>query len=886
MLKLNFLINKIKYNRVKITIFAIFILFMVIFLLPNFCLAAVNVGAEYADKIGLGKDDPRVIAARIVQIALGFIGIVTVGIIIYGGWLWMTSGGNEEKILVAKRVLKNAIIGLIIILSAFAIVSFIISKLLSESVSSPGPPGPPGTPGGLGALGACSLESVYPEPGQTNPEVPRNTIIIVTFKEEIDLKTICGKDICDGDDNIVSDNIKIFHTNERDVCLEDGPCNSQVTEVNVITKDKKTFVFMPINYLGSASEYIWYSVYLSNDILKKDGQPVFKNCRTDYFEWNFEISNKIDLTPPQVKLGGVFPAPDNEMDEVSTTTPAQQARGSIVVKNNPNIYQSAVVGAVIPQGGSESAAVSGTYNCQADGTITVSISAGTPNTANVGGITGLVSGDDVSDNIASLGCGLTLAPTDGSFAIGNSWTIGVSAEKQSDTLTVGNTVYTFVSGTPSGNQIQQGITVNNTAINIQTAIGSAGSPIHPDVFTLATGNIVAITARAANSASNNIALTSSSLYNSASNTGGAFEIKAMSGGVDIETTTKVNGREDKSRNAIIQANFNEAIMPITVSGEAEDIKDYIRVICVSGNCSGDDFFQCNGEACLKGKFMISNIYRTVEFISDNKCGVNACGEDIYCLPENSNLKMELVAANLDACASDNDCSTRTPFNTCHTVCQNSNGTNYPLASLPLDGIMDAALNSLDGNRDFDADGPVSFYNENSPDSSFGDNYKWSFFINDKIYLTPPVITSTGPAHNSAGVSLSEPVEIDFNNNAKPELMMSSSLKTGSTYIFNGQENILHQLLNIWNFTSDPLGYWIAKENIDNAPPDGEADWTKVYIRHSLFSDATSYRTQAGSGVKDIYQNCFKPSAGPACFGANDYLPSCCSGTLTPDSSCP
>ena len=258
MLKLKFLINKM-LNK-KTVVLAICILFIAVFLLPNFCFAKVDVGLGYPEKIGLGKEDPRVIAARIIQIALGFIGIIAVGIIIYGGWLWMTSGGNEEKILTAKRVLRDAIIGLIIILSAFAIVSFIISKLLGSMIYPPAPPVPPGPPpGGLGALGACSLESVYPEPGQTDPEVPRNTSIIVTFKEEIDTNTICGKDICDGNDNIIIDNIKIFHTNERDNCLGAGPCNSQVTEVNVITKDKKTFVFIPVNYLGSASEYIWYS---------------------------------------------------------------------------------------------------------------------------------------------------------------------------------------------------------------------------------------------------------------------------------------------------------------------------------------------------------------------------------------------------------------------------------------------------------------------------------------------------------------------------------------------------------------------------------------------------------------------------------------------------
>ena len=190
--------------------------------------------------------------------------------------------------------------------------------------------------------------------------------------------------------------------------------------------------------------------------------------------------------------------------------------------------------------------------------------------------------------------------------------------------------------------------------------------------------------------------------------------------------------------------------------------------------------------------------------------------------------------------------------------------------MPFDGIMDAALNSLDGNRDGDADGPVDFYDENTS-AGGGDNFKWSFFISDKIDLTTPEIDLVLPTHTSAVpfINFSDPVIIDFT-----KIMMSSSLRTGQASIYNGQEYVTHKLINIWNFSNSPIGYWIAQTDIDSPPPDGDPDYTQAEIRHSMFSDSTSFRSQVGSGVKDIYQNCFKPSSGPLCTGTNTD-PSCC-----------
>lgn len=66
---------------------------------------------------------------RIVRIVLTFLGLIAVVIIILGGFQWMTSGGNEEKIASAKKLMGAGIIGLIIIVLAYAIASFVISSV-------------------------------------------------------------------------------------------------------------------------------------------------------------------------------------------------------------------------------------------------------------------------------------------------------------------------------------------------------------------------------------------------------------------------------------------------------------------------------------------------------------------------------------------------------------------------------------------------------------------------------------------------------------------------------------------------------------------------------------------------------------------------------------
>ncbi len=80
--------------------------------------------------IGMPDTDPRIIIARLISIGLGFVGIILLLMILSSGFSFMVSGGDEEKTASAKRTLFNAIIGVVIILSAYSIVNFVLNGLV------------------------------------------------------------------------------------------------------------------------------------------------------------------------------------------------------------------------------------------------------------------------------------------------------------------------------------------------------------------------------------------------------------------------------------------------------------------------------------------------------------------------------------------------------------------------------------------------------------------------------------------------------------------------------------------------------------------------------------------------------------------------------------
>jgi hypothetical protein len=92
-----------------------------------------NTREDVEDEIGLGNEDPRVIAASIINVILGFLGIIAVVIILIAGFKWMTAGGNEDKIGEAKAMLSAGIIGLVIILASWGLATWVVDLLYQKT---------------------------------------------------------------------------------------------------------------------------------------------------------------------------------------------------------------------------------------------------------------------------------------------------------------------------------------------------------------------------------------------------------------------------------------------------------------------------------------------------------------------------------------------------------------------------------------------------------------------------------------------------------------------------------------------------------------------------------------------------------------------------------
>lgn len=73
------------------------------------------------------KAEARTVILKIIQLALGFTSLIAFAFVAYGGFLWTTAGGSEERVKSGRQTLAWAAIGLIVIVTAWSIVTYVMS---------------------------------------------------------------------------------------------------------------------------------------------------------------------------------------------------------------------------------------------------------------------------------------------------------------------------------------------------------------------------------------------------------------------------------------------------------------------------------------------------------------------------------------------------------------------------------------------------------------------------------------------------------------------------------------------------------------------------------------------------------------------------------------
>lgn len=281
--------------------------------LPSFALAQTDSVEEVGGAAGFGSAGLMEIIGTVISVVLGFLGVVFLILLIASGFMWMTAGGSEDKVKRAKTILINATIGLVIVLMSYGIASFLLNAFGDATGVDPdGANGSVPIPPRSGSLGSGSIRDHYPARNAT--DVARNTRIIITFSEAMDLESfIEGYDTNDTPDDTSDDTVATTINADLIQIYPTADGSETLTDVSVyFTEDLKTFVFDPADYLGSATEDTSYTVSLSTNILAADGGDAFTGLYDGGYEWSFEVGTTIDLDPPSIQ--SVVPVRDRSYD--------------------------------------------------------------------------------------------------------------------------------------------------------------------------------------------------------------------------------------------------------------------------------------------------------------------------------------------------------------------------------------------------------------------------------------------------------------------------------------------------------------------------------------------------------------------------------------------
>ncbi len=118
-----------KKNFLKV-IFSLLVSLIFVFGFFSFLPAATNnTSQDLTLPNPLGMTDISLLAGRIIKAVLGLVGVFALVMFIYGGILWMSSSGSEEKIKKGKETLVWAVLGLALIFFSYAILEFLFQVL-------------------------------------------------------------------------------------------------------------------------------------------------------------------------------------------------------------------------------------------------------------------------------------------------------------------------------------------------------------------------------------------------------------------------------------------------------------------------------------------------------------------------------------------------------------------------------------------------------------------------------------------------------------------------------------------------------------------------------------------------------------------------------------
>ncbi len=94
----------------------------------------LNSASEMGYKTGTESKQLPAYIGSAISIFLGLLGVIFLGLIFNAGFTWMKARGNEQEVTKAKETISRAIVGIIIVLAAYAITTFFLDNALPKEV--------------------------------------------------------------------------------------------------------------------------------------------------------------------------------------------------------------------------------------------------------------------------------------------------------------------------------------------------------------------------------------------------------------------------------------------------------------------------------------------------------------------------------------------------------------------------------------------------------------------------------------------------------------------------------------------------------------------------------------------------------------------------------
>ncbi len=638
------------------TVFAFGGIFLLASPAAHAALSAQQLGLGFGTATGLATQDIRIIAGNIVRAFLALLATIAVLLIIYAGFLWMTAQGKEDQIQRAKDVLKNATIGVIIIIMAYAIVTFIISLFGGAAGGGGGTTGGAEsrylTRGASGVLGSGLVEYVYPEDGQK--DVVRNTKMAATFKKPLKRSTI----------------FRNYFDNNTYKLDDDYWCNPKLPKPVDPASDSNCYRVCPI-----ASDPVSCDQTCTGATIGTC-QPTVYALNTD----NVLIIKQDDMAETGT-FDDIYAKSLKNVDNATAITVTASVTKTVSPTTlNPIERQTMVMRPADPLGSSSENV---NYRVKVRG--------------GDGGIKVWAKDDPTGARAAFPNPG----PNDPFF-----WSFTTGTAMDLTPPQIAAVVPLTVPGGSIG--APDNILDRNQMLQIYF-----NEPVDP---TLASGNTGA---------------------------GGGFTnvlIEARCRSVNVPCDFECDRRDDAES---CNAGAGKGCVWDTATSATPTCRSSCSALTTASACAANGKCQWFGtsNACgpntpdadnyyvIQGSVKIGNLNRTTEFRPSKECeGVplNSCGEKVYCLPKNVELRVTVSPADV--------------------------GSNPPQASID-NGIEDMASNSLDGNRNTTAEGKSTgnsdklYFDLNDPPASLAkvmDSVRWRHYVGENIDLTPPFITDMDP----------------------------------------------------------------------------------------------------------------------------------------------